>query len=48
MPPSWSENKEKNVVNQNQQMIDQKKHMDPPIIEPNPPENEADFELLWR
>ena len=29
-------------------MIDQKNRMDPPITEPNPLENEVDFELLWR
>ena len=29
-------------------MIDQKKRMDPPKKEPNPPENEVDFELLWK
>ena len=40
----------KNIVSQNQQMIDQKNGMDRPIAEHHPPENEVDFELLclWR
>ena len=29
-------------------MMAQKNHMDPPITEPYPPENEFDFEILWR
>ena len=29
-------------------MIDQKNGMDPLIAEHHPPENEVDFELLWR
>ena len=47
MPPRWR-NKEKNDINQHQQMIDQKNHIDPPIKELLILKNEVDFELLWR
>ena len=47
MPPWW-QNKESKIVNQNQQMRDQKNQKDAAITEPHPPENEVDFELLWR
>ena len=45
MPPWWR-NKEKNVVNQNQQMRAQKNRMDPPITKLHPPENKVDFDFL--
>ena len=45
--PRW-QNKEKNDVNQNQQMRTQKNRMDPVTVEHHLLENEVDFELLWR
>ena len=45
--PRWR-NKEKNDVDQNQQMRAQKNHMDPRIIELSFLKSEVDFELLWR
>ena len=44
----YSDNKEERLFNKTKQMIDQKNHMDLPITELHPPENEIDFELLWR
>ena len=38
----------KNNFNKNQQMIGKKNQIDPSITEHHPPENEVDFEILWR
>ena len=45
--PQW-QNKEKNVVNKNQQIRAQKNRKDVATTEPHPLENEVDFEVLWR
>ena len=40
--------KEKMLLTKNQQIRAQKNHMDLPTTDFHPPENEVDFELLWR
>ena len=48
MPNHGGGIKKRNVVNQNQHMRAQKNRKDAAITEPHPPENEVDFEPLWR